>query len=74
MNKICEESNKRYVETLEKLAPLMFYIPGNHDAEELFASKPKQIGKHAANIHLKFKKIFPDLIIAGMGGSMPTLV
>lgn len=37
MNKVCEESNKRYVETLEKLAPLMFYIPGNHDAEELFA-------------------------------------
>jgi Icc-related predicted phosphoesterase len=74
MNKVSEESNKRYVSTLEKLAPLMFYIPGNHDAEELFTSKPKKVGEHATNLHLKFKKILPDLIIAGMGGSMPTLL
>lgn len=31
-NKEAAESNERFVKTLEKLAPKMFWLPGNHDA------------------------------------------
>jgi hypothetical protein len=77
MNRVCEASNLRYVEALEKLAPAgcMFFIPGNHDAESLFDTQSAGVfGKRKTrNVHLKVVKLRPDLYLAGMGGSIPTL-
>ena len=46
-------STERYVNTLEKLAPKMFYLPGNHDAEISFSQDAPKLGKHAVNLHKK---------------------
>jgi Icc-related predicted phosphoesterase len=72
-NKEAAKSYERYVTTLEKLAPKMFYIPGNHDAEVTFQEGYKA-GKHAINLHLKSAELAPGLVILGMGGSKPTLL
>lgn len=73
-NEVALESMKRYVKTLEQLAPKMYYIPGNHDAEILFDPKAPKLGNHAINLHLKTERIQEGLLISGMGGSKPTLL
>ena len=51
----------------------MIYIPGNHDAEILF--KPEQAPKigTSENIHNDTYELAGDLVVAGLGGSAPTL-
>lgn len=73
-NEQAAKSMKRYVETLEKLAPSMYYLPGNHDAEVSFQPDAPKLGKHAVNLHLKTERIVPGLSICGMGGSKHTLL
>ena len=65
---------RRYVEALETIAPRLYYLPGNHDAEITFAPDAPKLGKTAINLHLKSAKIEPGLVIVGMGGSKPTLL
>ncbi len=75
-NKVMLESNKRFVETLSKLVKKdgkVIYIPGNHDAEILYKADAPKIG-NSENIHNRVHELAPGLLIAGRGGSLPTLV
>jgi len=74
LNQIAVQSMENYVNTLEKLAPRMYYLPGNHDAEILFQPDAPKLGSHAINLHLKTAEIEPGLVICGMGGSKHTLL
>ena len=51
----------------------VIYIPGNHDAEVLF--RPEEAPKigDSENIHNLTFELADGLVIAGLGGSLPTL-
>ena len=78
-NQVHEASNRRIMETLQVMLKSqdtgkVLYIPGNHDAEILF--KPEEqvpINDNCVNLHGKVLEIAPGLVIAGLGGSLPTL-
>ena len=71
-----EASNRRIVETLgtmHKAGGKVLFIPGNHDAEIL--TQPESmppINEHSINLHKQVHELVPGLIIAGLGGSLPT--
>ena len=74
-NKVMLESNKRSVETLSKLVKengKVIYIPGNHDAEILFKADAPKI-ENSENVHNRVVELAPGLLVAGLGGSLPTL-
>ena len=69
-NRKASESNRRYIETLEKFteAGRLFYIPGNHDSAEMYQDvAPKWGNSH--NIHCHSMFVTSGLSIAGLGGS-----
>ena len=79
-----EQSNKETIQEslnmisqmlllLETLSPNVYYIGGNHDPGVLFTDNAPQLGKTSKNIHKKYIVIGDDLIIAGLGGSTPSI-
>ena len=76
-NQSSADANSRIVETLTSLHKedgKLIYIPGNHDAECLMdAATSPTINATSLNLHERAIELVPGLLIAGMGGSMPTL-
>ena len=76
MNNEAEASNRRIVETLttmHKPTGKLIFIPGNHDAEVLMdAEAMPPINDTSINLHNRVHELIPGLIIAGLGGSLPT--
>ena len=76
-NERAEASNRRFVESLavmHKSGGKLYYIPGNHDAEVLMdAETMTPISPDSVNLHNRVTEIVPGLLIAGLGGSLPTL-
>ena len=51
----------------------LIFIPGNHDAEVLMdAETMPPINDTSINLHKRVHELIPGLIIAGLGGSLPT--
>ena len=50
----------------------MYYIPGNHDAEILFEPEKCPVISRATNVHQRVIQLKPGLLLAGLGGSLPT--
>lgn len=73
-----EEAGRKIVkDMLEKLIPLSHhgvkYLPGNHDsASFLDASTDECQSDKAQNVHMGIHQITDDLILGGLGGSVPS--
>ena len=59
--------------SLHKPSGKLYYIPGNHDAELLLNPETMTpISDSSVNLHNRATELVPGLIIAGLGGSLPT--
>ena len=58
---------------MHKAGGKVIYIPGNHDAEILMNPHlMAPINDHSINLHKNTYQLVPGLIMAGLGGSLPT--
>lgn len=52
----------------------VYYIPGNHDAAILFdPDNEAKISDRAVNVEKRVIELEPGLMLAGFGGSLPTM-
>ena len=56
---------------LETLCKRIFFIPGNHDPKIFFTQNSPQLTLYSQNIHKKIIEIEDNLLLIGIGGSIP---
>lgn len=58
---------------METICPNVYYIGGNHEPGVLFSDSCPKLGKTSINIHKKIARIENDILITGIGGSVPSI-
>jgi len=68
----CEGEMSAVISGLENICGKVVYLPGNHDAKTtLGETQQPSLTLHSINIHYKCLRIAPDLVLVGLGGSIP---
>eukprot|EP00026_Physarum_polycephalum_P014189 Phypoly_transcript_14677.p1 GENE.Phypoly_transcript_14677~~Phypoly_transcript_14677.p1 ORF type:complete len:287 (+),score=22.88 Phypoly_transcript_14677:112-972(+) len=68
----CEGEMSSVISGLENVCGRVVYIPGNHDAKTtLVETQQSRLTMHSINLHYKCLRIAPDLVLVGLGGSLP---
>jgi len=69
----CEGEMSSVLARLENVCAKVVYLPGNHDAKtalEIGEPRPR-ITTHSVNLHHRCLRVAPDLVLVGLGGSVP---
>jgi len=69
----CEGEMSAVVACLERVCAKVIYIPGNHDAKTTLSfDEPRpRLTTHSINLHYRCLRLTPDLVMVGLGGSVP---
>jgi len=68
----CEGEMSSVIAGLENVCGRVVYIPGNHDAKTTLVEKQQsRLTMHSINLHYKCLRVAPDLVLVGLGGSIP---
>jgi len=56
---------------LENICARLVYVPGNHDSPETYKEPLPHLTLHSCNAHAKQIRVYPDVVVVGLGGSTP---